>query len=663
MEQFYIQGKPSLYFVETGQKVENGSCHCKILDVDTALPSMQCFWELDDYYIYLSFATSTFSVINAVTNRGLVESTETMAQKCLPPLKKALFISLGILSGCYGLTVGMYLIYIKSLTLSPFLLFIIPLLFVRICPMKVATYLSFKLFPQNSVLALNTKHSSNAREFFSLISPFWFCNLLRGAEFLLTSVMDANYRAMLRNSFPMKNAHPSLMLTVPCRYGKTPSATNCIKIHSMLDGQKWHLILDKLYHHFYKLSPIVFKDDGYFIEFAYELRKDLKGIRLMTGNFSFLQPYATHENSLLVVDSVLLGTLSLLSVWFSSPRTRKRWRSIGVISLEVGLRIVCISLDMTAVTTNAFSLLGIWSVLEIFSCVILLVLRIAERLKESRLVRRVLWLSHSVAILTLPVLPFSASTYLKKDAMYIWQKMNDFCATPKIATLSYIDGRNVVEEIATLKDGNYSLFLTHYTRDQLQNLVVKNDLELVYLKRLSQIIYFQTWQPVILATSLVPILASALFLIHKKRGKGWWSLKVHMALKKVVIALSMCIIPVALWAQLRPGKLYEIQLIHDDGEWVKTISTTPLNYSASVLDTEYLRDLLNTTEVYFDILMEESRGFGKCYRPEKYQFPFEILAELGTNISNLKNLLMYHKYFIFCLAPVLLLYHIYYCCY
>ena len=88
-------------------------------------------------------------------------------------------------------------------------------------------------------------------------------------------------------------------------------------MNKMLDIDNWYTIVDKLYHQLYKPPDYIMSDEEYFMEYAYVIRERIKGIRILSGNFQFLQPYSSQENLLLILDTLLVGAFSLLFLHFS----------------------------------------------------------------------------------------------------------------------------------------------------------------------------------------------------------------------------------------------------------------------------------------------------------------------------------------------------------
>ena len=73
-----MEGTPILYSLESGLRVKNETCECDIPNYDTPVPSIQCSWKMDDYWIYISFAMSTFSAIFAVIQHGVIPYIESI---------------------------------------------------------------------------------------------------------------------------------------------------------------------------------------------------------------------------------------------------------------------------------------------------------------------------------------------------------------------------------------------------------------------------------------------------------------------------------------------------------------------------------------------------------------------------------------------------------
>ena len=371
-----LPGVPLLYSLHETTILQNSTCHCQLADADTPIPSLLCFWDLDEYLIYISFATSTFSVMNMIMHHGFINLISSFGITMSIP-KKLILILLGIVSGCYGLTVGLYLIYVKSITISFYLLPLLLFLILRIAPLGIIQRLLAKLFPCATLFSVKYIHNSALMHFVTLVAPFWFLNLLRGAEFFMVLLVDARYKAMLRNSNAVKTEQPSILLTVPCRYGKKPSSSDCIHIHSMLKPNEWFPILNKMYPNLYKPQNFVLKDPAYFMEHSYEIRKNIRGIRILAGNFSFLRPYSTYENLLLILDTVLIGVLLLMLSKLCFRNRRKRLLSMGVVGLEIVLRFIFITLSIFNILEYSFAFLGIWTLLEVSFFLFLFLLRMS----------------------------------------------------------------------------------------------------------------------------------------------------------------------------------------------------------------------------------------------------------------------------------------------
>ena len=652
-----MSGTPLLYNLHTTTVVRNATCHCHLADADTPNPSLLCSWDLDEYLIYVSFAISTFSVMNMIMHHGFINFITSFGITLSLP-QKLILIVYGIISGCYGLTIGLYMIYVKSITNSFYLLSLLLFLILRIAPLGIIQRLLAKLFPFATLFSAKYLHNSNLLDFFTLVAPFWFLNLLKGAEFFVVSLVDARYKVMLRNTNAVKTEQPSLLLTVPCDYGKEPSLSGCIQIHSMLDPNEWFPILDKMYANFFKPGNNIMEDPASFIEYSYGLRKNIRGVRILAGNYSFLQPFSTYENIMLMVDTLLIGILLLMLSKFCFKNRRKCVLSMGVVGLEIAVRITLITLNIFDVLEYSFALLGIWTLLEMSFCLFLFLLRKGIATIRSSVGRAWAKLGLFSSLSLLPVLVWFAGLILEEEEKLAWNEMNEYCTRENITQMVWSDARNVIDLLDGLQDGvTYELFQHEITKAQLMKLVEKNELEYMAIMSSAHTILYQEWSTVLRITSILPLIQFVLIVIRQKKTKGRCFTS---ALGLLGSALLMIICPLILWVFWPQGDCFEISSRHDEVNGVfVTSSPTSLEKNSSTNGSS-LMELYKTSEKLLGDLIVEAYGFEDCYREQKYKFPRKLLFQLKTNLVNIKTSLIYKTYFIFCVIPLLFVFQIHY---
>jgi hypothetical protein len=119
--------------------MENSTTNCTCVITNSFTPNFQiyCEWEIINKLPYISVAASTISVVWAVIHQGYA----CFFKKNIPHskcsiVKTTTYIS-GLISGIFGLSLGIYLLFVKSMSYSPLLLLLLPLLLLRICPPKI----------------------------------------------------------------------------------------------------------------------------------------------------------------------------------------------------------------------------------------------------------------------------------------------------------------------------------------------------------------------------------------------------------------------------------------------------------------------------------------------------------------------------------------------
>ncbi len=652
-----MKSLPFLYSLDTTRK-KNASCECTVADAETVMPSIQCSWASNEYFIiYISFATSTFSVVNAILNHGFLDAIE-ITHDPMRRMKKLLFIILGLLSGCYGVTVGMYLIYIKSITISVYILPLFIIWFARICPLEIALHLLRKLFPSLWSDGRSPPALSATFQLLSIISPFWFFNLLKGIECLLRLLMDVNRNGSLRNSTPMMDGHPSIFLSIPCRYGKTPSSSGCMMINAMLDNHKWHPMLDKLYPQLHKPLEYIFSDEGYFIELAYQTRQYIKGIRILSGNFRFLQPYSSQQNLVLILDTLLVGVFSLLFFNLSLKEKHKHSWSILVLIIEIAVRSFALISDMIVKNDYAYAILGVWAILGIVFFILKFLHQFMMSCFHLSLSKRLIQMSFMLILMLLPPCIWFIKWNAGMKEINSWHAMNKFCNRTSFV---FPDGRNIIELIVNLRKENYNMFQRDITKTDLLVLVEKNFYEHQFFNNFTQNIIYQLWYPFLFAISFLPLITLGLFILHKDPVQSIcnWSFS-----KLLTLSILLAMVPTVLWTIffIQQNDFYEVAVERILLSGAVKIKTTHIPKLKGVHNKEFITDLLNRSELLFDEFITSSMGVGDCsdngrYIPESKDFLFH----LKTNFINLKILLIYKKYFILCVAPWLLHIHVWYC--
>jgi hypothetical protein len=144
--QNFVWGRPLtlleqkiFYFYQLTQTSVNytSSCTCQMTNELTTNPEIYCQWDIFDYFPYISVVTSTISLIWVFTHQGYIHflnypSSKDDLSKPSIALKVLVYI-FSMISGIYGLSLGVYFMFTKSMSHSAFLLLLLPLLFIRIC--------------------------------------------------------------------------------------------------------------------------------------------------------------------------------------------------------------------------------------------------------------------------------------------------------------------------------------------------------------------------------------------------------------------------------------------------------------------------------------------------------------------------------------------------
>ena len=627
-------------------------------DADTPMPLLQCSWKLDDYLIYVSFATSTFSVINVIVQQTIARIDEGFCP-FTTTAGKFFFGFLGFINGSYGLVLGMYLIYIKSITISLHLFPLFLFCMARICPPEIALRLWKKLFPK-----LSEFHPlSRTILFLSIVSPFWFLNLLKGAEFFTTTAMDAQFQASLRNSFPTKTTHPSVLLRIPCIYGKTPSLSRCLEIDPMLNEEGWLAMADTLYPNLYEPMGPVIEDETRFLEFASTVRNDIKGFRILVGNFSFLQPYSTHENALIFVDTVLLGLFYYIYLRKTVKNANLRKVSLMGLGLEVVARFTVI---FFAKVDDGFllSLLGLWASLSISTSVLTMLHSVVGSFCGTRTGRAIVVASFTILLLLPPLKMIGRVCGLSKKEMSSWKAMNDYCLSVQDNRNTMLDFRNVINEINHLKQETIQFYHTRtgaecINKTELLSLVKKNDFEYEFVKALNQNILYRVWFPMIFSASFLPFITFMILVMPRPKipihGCHWFQKIVRLFFIYATIPIMLMI---GLLFHLTP--IFQIDIYH---EWAHgtNITTKELNIFGINYDRELDSGLLKLSKEWLDKIIHTADGLGgECYQHE-FGMPKYFVFQLKSNIIHLSTKLMYKKFLTICLLPLLLHFHIAFC--
>ena len=128
--------------------------------------------------------------------------------------------------------------------------------------------------------------------------------------------------------------------------------------------------------------------------------------------------------------------------------------------------------------------------------------------------------------------------------------------------------------------------------------------------------------------------------------------------------ILLVMVPTILWTIFffQQNDFYEVAVERSVITGAVKLKTTYVPKLKGVHNKEFITDLLIQSELLFDEFITSSMGVGDCshdgkYKPESKNFLFH----LKTNFINLKILLIYKKYFILCVAPLLLHIHVRYC--
>ena len=616
---------------------------------------MQCSWEMNDYLIYLSFATSAVSVVNFVQIHGFNHAIE-VATGSMRFKKKIFFYALGLISGCYGFLIGLYFIYIKSINISIYILPVFIFFVARIWPLEISVHLLVKLFPKLSNFGIRLLSSFTFR-FLSIISPFWFLNFLKGAEFVFKATMETHYKASIRSSHPQKTMHPSILLTIPCIYGRVPSASGCVRIDSLLDEFSWNPLLNKLYRNFYKPQPFIVQNESRFLEYALDFGGNMKGIRILIGNFNFLRLFSANENVLLIVDTLLLGAFSSSLIYNSLDNVQQRWRSLGLVMMEVLIRMVVIIVDMYIGGGITYSILGFWALLS-FSTVLLMsittILSFCQVMKSAYLTLRSLVF---VFVFLMPFLVYFALEFMARKEASAWKAMIDFCADRNVTNMELKDVRNIIDDIRRMKSDIWIQGYTSISRDEALDLATKIRLEYQYVIHLTQNILYQVWFPLLLSASTLPLASFIVIIFHRLKGFQVLNLRCMVIMVAIYAMVPLVFL---LGRYLKRTSLYELDIKHDfsTGYDINTFLVS----SSMALDDRYCSELLKESEEWFETILTSSDGLGgECYTYERYNMPASFMFQLRSNIIHLRSKLMAKKSFILFLTPFLAYLHIFYC--
>ena len=193
----------------------------------------------------------------------------------------------------------------------------------------------------------------------------------------------------------------------------------------------------------------------------------------------------------------------------------------------------------------------------------------------------------------------------------------------------------------------------------MMRMVRKNELEYQYMKKQNLMIQFSSWFPILLISSLFPAMSSCLFFTHSRKTISQCKVK-SILVKTLITIFVFSVIPVIICIFIKQDEYYLVDVNH---EWKNGINITTFPTSTYSLksDRQSMIKTMNESLKWLFNFSMEAIGFGDCRRREKYKVPHNILFQLATNIVNLKIIIAYPYYFILCLAPFPILFHIYYC--
>ena len=272
----------------------NETCNCEMEIADRKRAVIKCFWAINEIGTYISLTASTFSIAYAVIRNGYVDFL--LDDTCCG-LSKVSFYVVGLFSQICGMTLGIYLIFIKSLKHSPYFFFLFSLLLVRIAPFNILYNILIKIFPGSSLHdKAFTYIPTRVKRTLVICSPFWFLGGIRGlcsSATLLNSIS-----VVLRGHHeiePFESVYPSVDLKVECRWSE--NIFGCIRFNGGIDKEYSDLIVQKIYPK-YGLAANVTANSIDFLAKEAQFEDYNPSLRLYLGNYRILEPMYQFENAI-----------------------------------------------------------------------------------------------------------------------------------------------------------------------------------------------------------------------------------------------------------------------------------------------------------------------------------------------------------------------------
>ena len=258
----------SLYSLKTFQALHT-DCSCALLTKDYGHPEIKCSWKMDtqDVFKYISVASSTFAIAHTILNHGYKDFIPEYTSVG----KRQIFYCYGVINLIYGITIGVYQVYIAGLTKTPWLFLLILPLILRIAPINVWFQILSNILPIDKVAQLFGSLTKGFKVSTMICSMFWFLGLTLGLESLadlLTSISRHIY-GKARN-YPFESVFPSIDVRTSCISTQGKVLFDCYRHNGWIDEATGDKVMQHVYPNYFGNSHSI---DAFLVQ---ELRDQIE---------------------------------------------------------------------------------------------------------------------------------------------------------------------------------------------------------------------------------------------------------------------------------------------------------------------------------------------------------------------------------------------------
>ena len=466
----------TLYSLESFEATGT-ECQCELKKVDDYIPEIKCSWPIDlgDSFKYVSVALSTFSIAHAILSYGYKE----IVYDLLSSKKRILFQGFGLLNLMYGMTIGVYQVYIAGMTKTPwFFLLVFPLI-LRMAPINVWYRIFSEIFPILKSVRYFSCLPIRFKTGVMVCSLFWFAGLTLGlnslADLLRKLSRDVHGKA---TSFPFESVFPSIDLPTKCIGMEQRELFECFQFRGWIDESMGRNLLERAYPKYFvsatkpDIRNFDEKDFDRVMDGMTYFENLVPSLRMMFGNYWLWDLIFAKSKDFLFIDFVLVSIFALLLILSATISLKEKVATFLILTLQISPLPVLYRRDEANIIGATLALMvAAFAVMT----VVITVGFLRGRNGLSSMAHSFLKWSCLFSFILIPFYSYVESFYAYQNFRQTFAKFRDFClvSEDQRENVMYMEARQFIfygpflsprqlEFIDSLKSLEIMLFKANY---------------------------------------------------------------------------------------------------------------------------------------------------------------------------------------------------------